>query len=438
MLVLLAIVLYVALNDIRIESGTRSQYEKKRIDRDFLHGWRNIGEDFAGSSAESREDARKAEGGFPEEWKQEVQRSLEHFQAHGNASISKEGLLNAWQQLRHGFFVRISNGSMYVKLKNLHHEPWEKEFMRGRPQDQLCRIYDLLCSNQIPDMDFVFNYADEPVGEYDKGPYPVFSWTKAVHHTDFLIPYTSFNELPENAPDDCDFHESIENNWGSKKPLGIWRGATTGTQLFTTENWREQTRPQLVMFCSEHPDICNARISRYVQASKSAIIEMREEIGRESGMSPEMQDRYKYALVLDGNSAPSSRMRHHLERSSLILKQSSPFMEFFYSSLQPYIHYVPMSHSLEDLATVISWARENDGDAVRMVTNSKKFACMNFNRKTIRAYMKYVFSEYSKLFGRYRAPIETDSMVKVWFKMNITSTCPDIEYGQCPFFSSKT
>ena len=433
MLALFAVALYVALNDVRIEGGPQSQSANKR-ERDFLHGWKSTG-DFAGSGAEARDDG--TEGGFPEEWKQEVQRSLEHFQAQGNVSIGERGLLNAWQELRHGFFVRISNGSMFVKLKNLHSEPWEKEFMRGHPQDQMCRIYDLLCSNMIPEIDFIFNYADEPVGEYDKGPYPVFSWTKAVHHTDFLIPYTSFNQLPETAPDDCNFHEDIKKEWKFKKPVGIWRGATTGTQLFTVDNWREQTRPQLVMFCENHPDICDAKISRYVQASTDAIKEMQEEIGKESAMSPEQQDRYKYALVLDGNSAPSSRMRHHLERASLILKQSSPFIEFFYSSLQPYVHYVPISRSLEDLATVISWARGNNDDAVRMVANSKRFACENFNKKTIRSYMRYVFSEYSKLFGSFRVPIETESMVKVWFKTNITNTCPDIHEGQCPFFSAK-
>lgn len=431
MLVLFAVALYVALRDARMEGGPQSPYERQ--DRGFLHGWRNSG-DFAGADAEGRDDVSNTEGGFPGEWKQEVRRSLEHFQAHGNVSISEQGLLNAWKELRHGFFVRVSNGSMHIQFKNLHHEPWEKEFMRGRPQDQMCRIYDLLCSNQIPDMDFIFNYADEPVGEYDKRPFPVFSWTKAVHHTDLLVPYTSFNELPETAPGVCDLNEDKQSEWETKEPLGIWRGATTGAPLFTADNWREQTRPQLVVFCSKHPDICDARISRYVQASRDAIIEMQEELGRESGMSPELQDRYKYALVLDGNSAPSSRMRHHLERSSLILKQSSPFMEFFYSSLQPYVHYVPISRSLEDLATVISWARENDDDAIRMVTNSKRFACKNFNKKTIRAYMRYVFSEYSKLFGHLRAPIETESMVKVWFKTNITVTCPDIRYGQCPFF----
>lgn len=110
MLALFAAALYVALNDVRIEGGPQSQFENKR-DRDFLHGWKSMG-DIAG--AEGRDDG--TEGGFPEEWKQEVQRSLEHFQAHDNISIGANGLFSAWKELRHGFFVRISNGSMYVKI----------------------------------------------------------------------------------------------------------------------------------------------------------------------------------------------------------------------------------------------------------------------------------------------------------------------------------
>ena len=368
-------------------------------------------------------------GGFPEEWKGELERSLEYFRAHRNVSMQPDAFIKAWEKVKRGFFVRIVDGSMYIETRKSNYLPWEKEF------HEMCRIFDLLCSGQMPkDVDFIFNFADEPVVDTHDLPFPVFSWTKTVLHTDLLIPYISFNHLPENKPDACDFQDKEKREWTLKVPYGVWRGATTGVDPLTKDNWREQARPKLVMLCKNLSDICDARISEYVQAAPDVIQEMRNDLGMEAKMSLDQQDYYKYALVLDGNSAPSSRMKAHLERSSLIVKQSSPFIEFFYASLQPYVHYVPISRSLEDLASVISWARTHDDHASGMVANARKFACENFTKKTVRAYMRYVFSEYAKVFGRFRAPIETKNLVRVVFKEDISNTCPDIPAFQCPFF----
>jgi len=405
--VLLGAVLLAVLNDARIKGGSVLHY-KMTMDR--------------GGSVD-RVD-------FPEEWRREVERSLEYFRTHWNESMRSDAFVSTWEKFKRGYFVRIVNGSMYVEIRRSSYSPWEKEF------HEMCRILDLLCSGEMKkDVDFIFNFADEPVVDTRSSPFPVFSWTKTVLYTDLLIPYTSFNHLPEKKPGKCDFEETIKRDWEPKVPHGIWRGATTGVDPFTKDNWREQARPKLVLICNNRSDICDARISEYVQAAPDVIQEMKEELGVEARMSPEEQDGYKYALVMDGNSAPSSRMKSHLERSSLIVKQSSPFIEFFYASIHPYIHYVPIARSLEDLASVILWARAHDDDALHMVANSRKFACENFNKETVRAYMKYVFSEYIKLFDRFRAPIETRNLVRVSFSEDISNTCPDIPASECPFFA---
>lgn len=145
-------------------------------------------------------------------------------------------------------------------------------------------------------------------------------------NTDLLVPYLyTYGSVPRGKPQNCDFKDYIEEAWSGKQNLGIWRGTTTGT-VFTVDNWRDQWRPKFVSYCNANPDICDANISGYVQAEPDAIEQMKQELGEENQMDMGSQFQYKYSILLDGNSAPSSRMLANLESSSLIIKQDSPWI----------------------------------------------------------------------------------------------------------------
>ena len=108
----------------------------------------------------------------------------------------------------------------------------------------------------------------------------------------------------------------------------------------------------------------------------------------------------RYVVVVDGNTAPSSRIKLTLLKSSLVLWQQTQFQvrwaarrvglrlpaglsvggeegcrrihvpgactptraqEFWYAGLRPYVHYLPLSEGLEDLHARIEWAQRNQG-----------------------------------------------------------------------------
>jgi len=378
---------------------------------------------------------------FPGEWTIELKESLQHFESNRNESISPEGLQKAFENLRHGFFVRIENGKMYMDArKQLHTHNWQGDLENGNPPVELCGVYELVCSRGFKkDIDFVFNFADEPIGVYDAAPYPVFSWTKTNLNTDLLVPYQySFSHLPEKQGEkECDsVGDEVEREWGQKKDMAVWRGATTGVEPFTVDNWRDQWRPKTVKYCKENEDICNARIASFVQSNFDAVAQMRQELGGEDRMAMSDQASYKYALVLDGNSAPSSRMRAHLDETSLMIKQESPFMEFFYPSLRAYYNYLPLSRSIEDLRSVIEWARKHDDDVKQMIKASRRFSCQYFRKDIVMDYIEHVFEEYAKRFEGVRAPIDTKDLTLVSFGNGKPSDkCPNL-IGQesCPMF----
>jgi hypothetical protein len=81
---------------------------------------------------------------------------------------------------------------------------------------------------------------------------------------------------------------------------------------------------------------------------------------------------------------------------SLILKQDSPYIEHFYSSLQPWKHYVPFKKDLSDLVEKIRWAKEHDKEAREIAENAKAFARQHLLPKDVICYHALLLKEWTK------------------------------------------
>jgi hypothetical protein len=399
-----------------------------------------------GNSRDMPRDSNKGEGvkkkimqpgiDFPSEWAAEALKTFEKADKNIHEVATPSALDTAYKHLRHGFLVRIEDGKMYVNAdKEIQSTKWRQQLESSKaPSTTLCPILETLCNRNFNrNIDFMFNLADEPVGSYNDTPLPAFSWVKSNLNSDLLVPYPFwYSNISREKPENCDFTEEIESSWNSKKNIGIWRGSTTGIPKFTEENWREQWRPKLVLFCNANPDICDAKISFFCQAKTSAIKQMRQELGGENRMTMDAQSTYKYAILLDGNSAPSSRMLSNLQSSSLIIKQESPFIEFFYPSLLPYYHYVPIPRSIEAVRSAIEWARENQEEVKDMIASARKFACTHLNKDTIENYIEYLFDEYASRFEGIRSTIPADKFTLISVQEGYHALCPGFTMESCP------
>ncbi|KAG2497138.1 hypothetical protein HYH03_004729 [Edaphochlamys debaryana] len=119
--------------------------------------------------------------------------------------------------------------------------------------------------------------------------------------------------------------------------------------------------------------------------------------------------KYKYLLHLEG-IAYSSRLSQLMLTNSLVLFQRQPFLEWFYRSLRPGVHYVPFwnatifanNGSLLDVYDIIDDLRRRDEkdprDLQRMITAANNFA-MKFTTATGRArYLREALTAYRALF----------------------------------------
>ena len=379
---------------------------------------------------------------YPEEWMLEARATMAHVD-NNISRYQRRGAFDAsFRKLRHGFIVRIEDGRIYARAKMLPgtagalHPDWNERMVEsGQPVEELRQVLWPLCRRGLVDdprfqIDFIVSVTDEPLNTVQDEGVPAFGWVKTAFNTDLLIPYPyTYNFLfsPLFAEAKGDDHigrlESacynkslahVNEAWDAKIDRGIWRGSTTGTHRFTVENWREQRRSKLVKYCMDHGDACDAAISGTVQIDSAAVEEMQREIpiGEAFRLDEQAQARYKYLMMVDGNSAPSSRMLTALGEASLIIKQSSPFMEFYYHSLRPYHHYLPMPSEIgEDISHVINWARGHDEEIRQMVVRALSFKCRWLHDDVVEQYVADLIQMYAERFQGRRGSIKTQDMI---------------------------
>lgn len=105
----------------------------------------------------------------------------------------------------------------------------------------------------------------------------------------------------------------------------------------------------------------------------------------------------RYLLNLDGHTA-AYRLGHLLATNSLVLKQESNQVEYYYRSLRPFHHFVPiLKRSEQDLMPRIKWARQHEAQVQHIIKNANHFAMRYVTRPARVLYWKYVLLAYRSL-----------------------------------------
>jgi hypothetical protein len=173
--------------------------------------------------------------------------------------------------------------------------------------------------------------------------------------------------------------------WESRVPRAFWRGVTTGGR-FDEPGWETIPRARLVAAARSHPDLIDARFTRLVQGAETNAV-LRESGWRSHAVSPVDSLRFRYLIDVDGNGSSWSRLRWLLRSGSLVLKQSSEFLQWYYPWLEGGRHYVPVAHDLSDLAATIEWARAHDDEARAIAEEGRRFAWRHLGRAEALLYL---------------------------------------------------
>ena len=313
---------------------------------------------------------------FPLEWIISFENDLQRLIRHPNFSWPVQGS-------RH-MHVVIQNNVLFVANDSF-----------PKPHATLFMLQRVLCMYEIPDMEIYINLGDGPtVKTTSDVVYPVFSWAKSASFLDLLMPYWSFVWAPWcSSYSNETGHQELQAEYASKIDKAYWRGSATGG-YFTKDNWRNQTRARLSLICQQHQEICDAGLVQCTQCTKDAASEIGEVLGYKAIDPGNHFEHYKIAILVDGNTSPSSRALKYFSSKTLILWQKTGAWEFFYHSFHPYVHYVPLSESLCDIIEKVRAFLADTMSAASIIQNQMRVS-KQLCADNVAFYMAYTLSLYA-------------------------------------------
>ena len=328
-------------------------------------------------------------------WLREIQNSQNHSDCNENCyrtQLDKDFAF--WRQkgnidydsfqlaLKYGIHYQILNGEVY------------RQNACSFPSRCIGIEYFLKqIANELPDIEFVLNVNDHPkVSKYSQ-PVPLFSFSKSSREIDILYPAWSFwsgGPAIQTEPTGLgrwDLKiESLRKSrlatpWIDKKNVGFFRGSRTSSG-----------RDPLILLSREIPHLLQADYTRN-QAWKSPD----DTLGSNpaSILTLEQHCEYKYLFNFRGVAA-SFRLRHLFLCESLVLHVGEDWIEFFYSELRPWYHYVPVSTELEEVEYLLEFLQENDKLVRSIAENGRKFIEEHLRMEDVFNYWRRMLLTYSE------------------------------------------
>ncbi len=265
------------------------------------------------------------------------------------------------------------------------------------------KAVETLCETvKMPDVDFVVTIQDASPYEDPKkckGPLFAFARNRYLDRGVVLI------------PDDGAFRGNfswlakVEKGkklypWRQKENKLFWRGATTGG-CATLSTFQMLPRSKLVKLSLDFPSVVDAKFNHLVQMNTETIQKLTQLGYQGSTVSVIDHLKYKYQVLIDGNTCAYTRAFWQLYSDCVIFKQSSDNIQWFYRALAPNVHYIPVQNDMSDLMEKVEWAQTHDEEVQKIVQRANLFAKHNLHIEDVHLYFYLLLCEYAKLKLKY-------------------------------------
>ncbi len=212
-------------------------------------------------------------------------------------------------------------------------------------------------------------------GSYVESDHMVFS---ANFPNAFLIPDPEFFNSKGYASHRLRLAD--QRRWHERADLIVWRGATSGEGLLPHQSPDLLGRDMLqrIRFCAllkTAPGI-DAKIY-WVTSSNPVDKEILIRAGLYGSTEPEhIWLDHKFAFDIDGHTNAWSNFFIRLLFGCCVLKVASPagFRQWYYDRLRPWVHYVPIDASLDNLNERIHWCRSHPAECAAIAASGQALA----------------------------------------------------------------
>ncbi len=177
--------------------------------------------------------------------------------------------------------------------------------------------------------------------------------------------------------------------WPLKLEKAFWRGSSSGIADFSNNS-----RMQVVSLSQKHPELLDVAFNNICQMEERQKKELKKKISLQNSLSQEKQLQYKYLLALDGNCFPGAFF-WQLRSQSLIFKEQSEYLEWYYAGLYPNFHYINFIPQ-ELTSKILEW-KKKDKEAKEITHNAYCFAQENLSTEDMMSYTFHLLTAYTDL-----------------------------------------
>jgi len=377
---------------------------------------------FATSRSASPPECASVAELYPQIWK-----GFEPLAAHGPiTSRNVSDLLDivhnrsAWEY----YFVEvvIVSGEMFIKTEPKRLGPWVRSVLKliGRTLQRY--------KAWVPDAHFGLSVLDDPLLPRHRGPpRPLLGSMTTAGHWDLPTPSQAFFEghggissggVQQDVESwaEKEWQESLARRypWDKREERAFFRGhdwdssnseidATPGYTAASESCISYEDRTAAFGYRRWYADLSTtvlaATLDVGVTGAPEFAIERNPNLKFVAPVPIPEHAKFKYLLHLDGTTC-SNRLLKLLMLGSVVLKQESPYKEYFYSALRPYEHYVPFSRdrcSHRNLTAAITWLRENDEEARAIARRGQEFARRLLSIDAAACYWQRLLAVYGAL-----------------------------------------
>lgn len=193
--------------------------------------------------------------------------------------------------------------------------------------------------------------------------------------------------------------------WEQKQEEIFWRGGTSGGSrgAYNITNINKLPRLSLVIMSKLYPHIIDARFAYFTPSAfegddKSLLEIMKILFGIENTKVDETAHlKYKYLISIDGNTCAWVRVPWIMYSNSILVKQETSKIEWFYPAIKPYIHYVPVNERLTNIFDQYAWLKEHDSELQKISQTAHNFIQNELMPEHIDKHMVIILNEYAKI-----------------------------------------
>eukprot|EP00877_Chromochloris_zofingiensis_P014367 jgi/Chrzof1/9184/Cz03g39020.t1 len=275
--------------------------------------------------------------------------------------------------------VMIRNGSVSVSWLRGKDNHWRFACLRAAVHSARAL--------KVPNSAFILNIDDFPICKPGLCPLPVFTMYKKwgphgnIDTNEVLMPV--FNHHYEDL---------YVFDWHKKREKAFMRASQQGCMAVNS------SRTMLALASEEHPERLDLGITRMDGATKH---DLKYLISKAGFVRIEDHAKWKYLVSADGCVA-QTRLAKVMLTNSVVIKEDSQWIEYYYRSLRPWQHYAPFQSGAtagEEVLDIVNRLRANDKKAQQIAETAQKWAYRYLSQYPRLLYFKRMIIEYNKIFG---------------------------------------